>query len=327
MPCSDRLACLPTMRPAGAPGALLAEAVRAAMQLHCEAGRPAAALAHLEQQLPALRSAHVPHSDMEGLWAAAVAGAAASQDAHLLQQAMASAQAWATEADDDSPAFQARLLGLQAAASLATQQAQQSARQYSRAVHVCPGSEEARLGLAAAVLVRPGSGQREAEAALCLLDSPAVAAAVARGKRAVRVAPSGKVGCVKRAVLWLSMEEQDQNRAGPFACQGSYAAIDPGHLSCPNCAVQPAQEAAVEAGTAAVLAARHCTSEQLRRRLSAAARCVHESPGNARLWRLAAITAKRVAAADAGSDEAAGLRAWRWCRAAESAALPTVAVF
>lgn len=172
--------------------------MRAAVQLHCEAGRAAQALSHLEQQLPALRSAQVLHADMEGLWATAVAGAAAASDPWLLQQALAAAQAWAVEADDDSSAFQARLLGLQAAASLAAQQAQQAAAQYSRAVHVCPGSAQSRLGLAAAVLLRPGGGPHEAEAALRLLDSPAVAAAVARVERTTRMAPGGKVGLVRR---------------------------------------------------------------------------------------------------------------------------------
>lgn len=188
----------PPPPPAGTPARLLAEAVRAAVQLHCEAGRAAQALSHLEQQLPALRSAQVLHADMEGLWATAVAGAAAASDPWLLQQALAAAQAWAVEADDDSSAFQARLLGLQAAASLAAQQAQQAAAQYSRAVHVCPGSAQSRLGLAAAVLLRPGGGPHEAEAALRLLDSPAVAAAVARVERTTRMAPGGKVGLVRR---------------------------------------------------------------------------------------------------------------------------------
>lgn len=231
---------LPPAPPAGTPANLLAEAVRAAMQLHCEAGQAAQALAHLEQQLPALRSAQVLHADMEGLWATAVAGAAAARDPLLLQQALAAAQAWAAEADDDSPAFRARLLGLQAAASLAAQQAHQAAAQYSCAVHIHPSSVEARLGLAAAVLARPGSGASQAEATLRLLDSPAIAAAVARGERATRVAPGGQVGrAASPAVCDFGMSEQGQRLELLVSASSCWQRVyDPRmpHLCCAACA-------------------------------------------------------------------------------------------
>lgn len=75
----------------------------------------------------------------------------------------------------------------------------------------------------------------------------------------------------------------------------------------------------LEANTAAALAARRSTPGQLSRRLSAAARCVHEAPTNARLWYLCALTARKAAAVE--EDGGDGMeRAWRWCRAAEGVA-------
>ena len=78
----------------------------------------------------------------------------------------------------------------------------------------------------------------------------------------------------------------------------------------------------MEASTAALLAARRTTPEQLRRRLSAAARCLHEAPSNPRLWYACAATARKAAALGGGCGEAGDgqERAWRWCRAAEGAA-------
>lgn len=86
---------------------------------------------------------------------------------------------------------------------------------------------------------------------------------------------------------------------------------------------QALPEAAAETGTAAALASGRAPPPQLRARLSAAARCVHESPSNARLWYMAALVAKKAAAVE--GEEAAGVRAWRWCRAAEGAALSAAA--
>ncbi len=83
----------------------------------------------------------------------------------------------------------------------------------------------------------------------------------------------------------------------------------------------------MEAGTAALLAARRITPEQLRRRLSAAARCLHESPSNPRLWHACALTARKAAALGIESGEVGDgqERAWRWCRAAEGAAMAAAA--
>ena len=163
---------IPAWLPAGTPARLLAEAVRASMQLHCAAGRPAAALEHLQQQLPALRAARVLQEDVERLWATAAAAAAAARDPQLLQQALDSARAWAVEADADSAAFLARLHGLQAAASLAAQQPGSAAGMYSRAAHLCPTSAPLWAGLAASLLLCPERGSGGAEAALRLLELP-----------------------------------------------------------------------------------------------------------------------------------------------------------
>ena len=182
--------------PAGTPARLLAEAVRATMQLQCTAGRPGAALAHLQQQLPALRAAHVLSEDMEALWATAAAAAAAARDPQLLQQALDSARAWAVEVDADSAPFLARLESLQATASLALQQAAAAARQYSRAAHLCPTSAPVWAGLAASLLLRPEDGSSAAEAALRLADAPLLQQAGMAAKRSgapVRVPPTGKV--------------------------------------------------------------------------------------------------------------------------------------
>ncbi len=166
------------------------------MQLQCTAGRPAAALAHLQQLLPALRAAHVLNEDMEGLWATAAAAAAAARDPQLLQQALDSAKAWAVEVDADSAAFLARLESLQAAASLAVQQAAAAARQYSRAAHLCPTSAPLWAGLAASLLVRPQDGSSAAEAALRLAESTLPQQAAVAAKRTgtpLHVPPTGKV--------------------------------------------------------------------------------------------------------------------------------------
>lgn len=86
-------------------------------------------------------------------------------------------------------------------------------------------------------------------------------------------------------------------------------------------------DAAVEAGTTALLAARRITPQQLRRRLSAAARSLHETPSNLRLWHACALTARKAAALGIESGEVADgqERAWRWCRAAEGAAMAAAA--
>lgn len=83
----------------------------------------------------------------------------------------------------------------------------------------------------------------------------------------------------------------------------------------------------MEAGTAALLAARRITPEQLRRRLSAAARCLHEAPSNPRLWHACAITARKAAALgiESGEVDDSQERAWRWCRGAEGAAMAAAA--
>lgn len=166
------------------------------MQLHCTAGRPAAALAHLQQQLPALRAAHVLSEDLEGLWATAAGAAAAARDPQLLQQALDSARAWAVEVDADSAAFLARLEALQAAASLAVQQGAAAARRYSRAAHLCPTSAPLWAGLAAALLVWPQDGSSAAEAALRLAEAPLLQQAAMAAKRSgatLPVPPAGKV--------------------------------------------------------------------------------------------------------------------------------------
>ena len=188
--------------PAGTPAQLLAQAVCASMQLHCMAGRPHQALQHLQQQLVLLRGARVLMRDMEGLWETAVAGAAAARDWQLLQKALLSAQTWAAEADDGSAAFLAKLHGLEAAGRLAAEQAQQAARQYSRAVHLCPTDAGLRVGLAGAVLMQPAAAASSPEVALRLLDSPAVVAAAVAGNRTASVAPAGKVRARVRR-MWV----------------------------------------------------------------------------------------------------------------------------
>ena len=81
-------------------------------------------------------------------------------------------------------------------------------------------------------------------------------------------------------------------------------------------AVQAPSEAALEASTAALLAASRCTPAQLARRVSAAACSVHESPVNPKLWLYGALAARKAAAVDGGEGVVAA-RAWKWCRAAE----------
>lgn len=185
---------LPLPCPAGTPAKLLAGAVRATLQLHCTAGRPAQALEHLRAQLPVLREARVLQEEMEALWVVAAAGAAAARDPTLLQQALAAARAWAAEADADAAAFQARLCGVQAAASLAAEQPAAAVRQYSAALHLCPTAATPWAGLASALLMRPADGGRSADAALRLCDCPAVAAAMATDRRQPATAPpAGKV--------------------------------------------------------------------------------------------------------------------------------------
>lgn len=259
---------------AGTPAKLLAGAICASMQLHCQAGQPARALAHLQQQLPALQAAKVLLEDVGELWITAAAGAAASWDPELLRQALDAAQAWAVEMDADSAAFLARLRSVEAAASLAAQQADRAAAQYSQAVHLCPDDAALRVSLAAAVLMRPCppgvASSASAEAALRLLESPLVASAAVARRELPGVAPAGKAPV----------------------------------------------EAALEASTAALLAAQRCTPEQLSRRLSGAAHSVHESPANPKLWYYGALAAKKAAAMGDGSGS--NERAWRWCRAAES---------
>jgi hypothetical protein len=173
------------------------------MQLHCMAGRPQQALQHLQQQLALLQGARVLMRDMEGLWETAVAGAAAALDWELLQEALLSAKAWAAEVDDDSAAFLAKLHGLEAAGRLAAEQAQHAARQYSRAVHLCPTDASLRVGLAGAVLMQPVAAASSAEVALRLLDTPAVVATGVAGNGAASVAPAGKVRAHLQSVGWL----------------------------------------------------------------------------------------------------------------------------
>lgn len=333
---------------AGTPAKLLAEAVRATMQLHCMAGRPQQALAHLVQQLVALRDARVLQGDMEGLWVTAAAGTAAARDSQLLQQVLDGARAWAAEADADSAAFQARLCSMEAAASLAAQQAARAVRQYSRAVHLCPTAAVPWAGLAATLLMRPEDGGRSAAAALRLCELPALLAAVQADKQeALLVPPAGKVrsavqhnlpGCAVRAGGNSRPLPSMQCEQGYLFCVILFCVIllvgltplpqcpcaslphpTPPHPTHPhNTRVQAMHVAVAEASTAATLAARQCTPEQLQRRLSAAARCVHEAPASARLWYLGALTAKQAAAVDGSSISSE--RAWRWCRAAEGAA-------
>lgn len=294
------------------PSKLLAEAVRASMQVHCAAGRPAQALERLQQQLPVLRDARVLQEDMEGLWMVAATSAAATRDAQLLQQALGSAKAWAVEADADDAGFMARLAGAEAAAALTAQQAQRAAVHFSRAAHLCPTSASLWTGLAAAVVMRPDDGGRSAEAALRLVEAPVVEQAVAAGKAAVAATedmpPAGTVRWVVNA--------RPRTVYGRLVCPQTSAAI--------TANLQALPEALMEAGTAAALAARRASTEQMRRHLSSAVRCLHESPANPRLWYMCALTARKAALLGEGSRE--GLEhAWRWCRAAEGAAAAAIA--
>ncbi|KAL4853629.1 Tetratricopeptide repeat protein SKI3 [Chlorella vulgaris] len=254
----------------GTPAQLLAAAVRAALQLKCEAGQPAQALEHLQQQLAMLRAGRVLLADMEELWVTVVAGAAAARDAPLLQQALSAARAWAVQVDDDSASFTARLCGLEAAGSLAVGGTVRAVVQYSQALHLCPTDASLSVSLAAAVLMLPaGSGTAGAAAALRLLQSPLVVEAAVAARDLPGVAPAGKA----------------------------------------------LPEAALEAGSSALLTVEHPSQQQLSRHLSTVARGIHEAPANPRLWHFAALAAKQLAARS--TDGTSDLRAQRWSRAAE----------
>lgn len=168
--------------------------MRTALQLKCEAGQPAQALEHLQQQLVMLRAGRVLLADMEELWVTVVAGAAAARDAPLLQQALSAARAWAVQVDDGSASFTARLRTLEAAGSLAVGDTVRAVAQYSQALHLCPTDASLSVSLAAAVLMLPaGSGTAGVAAALRLLQSPLVVEAAVAARDLPGVAPAGKV--------------------------------------------------------------------------------------------------------------------------------------
>jgi hypothetical protein len=86
-------------------------------------------------------------------------------------------------------------------------------------------------------------------------------------------------------------------------------------LSIPVPVLQALPEAALEAGSSALLTVEHPSQQQLSRHLSTVARGIHEAPANPRLWQFAALAAKQIAARS--TDGTSDLRAQRWCRAAE----------
>ena len=82
--------------------------------------------------------------------------------------------------------------------------------------------------------------------------------------------------------------------------------------------LQALPEAVLEATTVAVVQAKNRSTEQLRHRLSAAARGVHEHPTAARLWYQCALTAKAaVLSGTCDGNTGVSMRAERWCRAAQ----------